>query len=129
MGNTHIFSKQEGEGISYKYLLNPEMREMRFFNYLEIERFKNKKLEASIMVSKKQVVCNMINENHVWVYSFDTGNKYTTLKNYTKKGSEWKIEKKFEKEKNKESVNLEYEVKSSIIDKCLKLIKDERTKG
>ena len=77
------------------------------------------------MVSKKQVVYQLIPKDYTWMKIIESGNEYSTMKHYTKKeGSEWRVEKKIEGEGG--MVNLEYDVKSSIICKCLKLTKNER---
>jgi len=125
MGTTHSFTTEAEDGVSYKYVFNPKMTGVNFANYLEIEKHKDGKLYESIMVSKKQIVYQLLPKDYTWMKIIESGNEYSTMKHYTKKeGAEWRIEKKIEGDGG--VVNLEYDIKSSIIDKCLKMIDNER---
>ena len=127
MGETHYFKTEAVNGVFYKYVFNPKMKGATYANYLEIEKFEDEKSCESIMVSRKQIVHQIPSKEYTWWKLFDSGNEYTTIKHYTKEGAEWKIDRKIEEEGS--IVNLEYDIKSSIIDKCLKLIENERITG
>jgi len=120
LGNTHIFKTDEVNGVSYKYLLNPEARCVMYMNYLEIEKYIKGKLAESIVVSRKQIVFHNIKRDYHWQYIFKSGNKYSYKKHYTENGALWLIQKKIESKV--EIVNLEYDVNSELIKQCIKLI-------
>ena len=121
-GIEHLFTTDEIDGVYYKYRFKPEVSKHKYMNFLEIEKFVNGILHEMIMISKKQLVFTNIRNNFKWQYMFETGNKYEFHKHFTKKeGSEWKVLKDIKAKSI--TVNLEYDVKSSIIEHCLNLVK------
>jgi len=124
LGNTHIFQTDEVNGISYKYLVNPEARSVIYMNYLEIEKLIDGKLAESVVVSRKQIIFHDIKRDYQWQYIFKSGNKYSYKRHYTKNGALWLIQSKIEK--GVEIVNLEYDVNSELIEQCIKLTNNEQ---
>lgn len=121
MGELHTFTTECEDGIYYKYSFNPKMMGVTYASYLDIEKYKDDRLTETVMLSKKQIVFHDLPKDYTWMKVFKSGNEYSIMKHYTKEeGAEWKIEKK--NEDRSRIINLEYDVKSSIIDKCLKLI-------
>lgn len=121
IGDTHIFDTDEVDGVSYNYKIAPIARNVKAMNYLEIEKYIDGKLVETIMVSQKQIVYQDIQTTDQWWHIFKSGNRFSLQKRYTKKeGAEWVLEKKWNDKS--EIVNLQYDVKDSLIEKIINLI-------
>lgn len=120
MGTVHNFTTDKVDGVTYKYNIVPEARNVKFMNYLEIEKYLGDQLIETIMVSRKQVVYHDILKSHQWWHVFESGNKFSLQKLYTDEGAEWALEKKWDNDSM--IANLQYDVKQDVIEHCLKAL-------